>query len=60
MTNKKLRVAIAEHGLKQWQVAKLLDIDESKFSRMLREELPEAETDRIIGLINRESKGDEK
>ena len=51
MTNMKVRFAMLEHGIKQWQVAKLLNISESVFSRKLRKELSEEEQEKIVSLI---------
>lgn len=56
MTNMKVRFAMLEHGIKQWQVAKLLNISESVFSRRLRKELSEEEQEKIITLIEERSK----
>ena len=52
MNNLKIRLALLEHNLKQWQLAKLLKVSESTVNRLLREELPEEEQDRILSLIN--------
>lgn len=49
--NTKVKVAMAIYDLKQWEVAKLMGIGETKFSKMLREELLEAEQNRIVALI---------
>lgn len=53
MTNKKIRIAMIEHNLKQWELADLLGIDESVFCRKMRKELPEDEQNRIVSLINK-------
>lgn len=53
MTNKKIRIAMIEHNLKQWELAELLGIDESVFCRKMRKELPEDEQNRIVSLINK-------
>ena len=53
--NEKVRKAIREAGLKQWQVAYLLKIHESDFSRKLRYELPEDEQKRIIEVVQKYS-----
>lgn len=52
MTNLKIRKAMAEHSLTQWKLARLLGVSESTVYRMIREELPEEEQDRIVALIN--------
>ena len=51
MNNIKIRITMMEHNLKQWQLAKLLDVSESTVNRLLREELPEEEQDRIVEII---------
>ena len=51
--NIKIRLKIFETGLKQWEVARLMGVSESKLSRMLRDELPEDEQNRIIDIIER-------
>lgn len=53
--NEKVRKAIREAGLKQWQAAHLLKIHESEFSRKLRYELPEAEQNKIIEVVQKYS-----
>lgn len=51
MTNKRVRIKLIEKDLKQWQLCRLLGKSESTICRMLREELPEEEQNRIIKLI---------
>ena len=51
MTNIKIRIAMMGRNIKQWQLAKLLKVSESTVNRMLREELPEEEQNRIVALI---------
>lgn len=51
MTNVEIKIEMARHGLKQWQVASILGISESVFSRKIRNELPSEEQERIIALI---------
>lgn len=57
MNNINIRVEMTKCNLKQWQVAALLGIDESVFSRKLRKELPEEEQNRIISIIEANRKG---
>ena len=57
MTNKKIRMKLLEHDLKQWELAKIMGKSEATVYRLLREELPEEEQDRICDLI--ESTGGE-
>jgi len=51
MTNIKIRIAMVECNIKQWQLAKLLNVSESTVNRLLREELPQERQDQIVGLI---------
>lgn len=61
MNNKKIRIAMLECDLSQWELAKLLGISESQMSRKLRDELPEDEQEKIVSLIEEggESNDDE-
>ena len=51
MNNSKVRIKIIEAGLKQYEVAELMGMNETAFSRKLRNELPEAEQKEIIRKI---------
>lgn len=51
MNNHKIRSALFEHNLKQWQLADMLGISEAYVTRKLRKELPEAEQERIVRII---------
>ena len=51
MTNIKIRTKMLEKGIKQWQLGKMLGKSEATVYRMLREELPEDEQEKIISLI---------
>ena len=51
MKNKKIREAVKRYGIRMWQVAEALGMQDSAFSRKLRHELPEGEQAQIIGLI---------
>lgn len=51
MNNKKVRIAMMECNMKQWQLAKLLEVSESTVNRMLREELPEDDQKRLVEII---------
>ena len=51
MTNMRIRMAMLTAGLKQWEVAKLLGMNEAVLSRKMRAELPEEEQDRIVQVI---------
>ena len=51
MENMEIRVEMTKRGMKQWQLAALLGLSESVFSRKLRKELPQEEKDRILKVI---------
>lgn len=51
MNNIRIRVAMIQHNLKQWELAEKMGTSEASLSRMLRHELPEDEQSRIIKLI---------
>ena len=52
MTNKLIREAAAANGVKLWQIADELGINDGNFSRKLRHELTAEEQTRIIGIIH--------
>lgn len=54
--NMKIRIAMMEHGLTQYDLAKLLGLSEMTMYRRLRDELPEKEQDAIITKIEEASK----
>lgn len=51
MKNSKIKIKLAETGMKQWELARLLDLSESALSRKLRDELTEEEQNEIVNLI---------
>ena len=52
MKNMKIRQALMEAGMKNYELAELMGISEFTLSRRLRNELPDKEQDRIIKLIH--------
>lgn len=54
--NMKIRISMMEHGLTQYDLAKLLGLSEMTMYRRLRDELPEKEQDAIITKIEEASK----
>lgn len=58
MTNEKIRLALFQHGVYQYELADLLNVSEITLSRRLRRELPEDEQDRIVQIIEQHSRGD--
>lgn len=53
MLNQDIRLAAAGAGVKLWQIAEALGIADCNFSRKLRRELPQAETEKIMGIIEK-------
>ena len=51
MTNQDIRRTAAGAGVKLWQLADALGIEDCSLSRKLRKELPQEEKDRIFGII---------
>ena len=56
MNNLKIRIKLTEKGMKYYELDKLLGISEPTRCRMLRNELPEDEQDRICKLIDQYAK----
>ena len=51
MCNQEIREAAKENGVKLWQVADRLGMNDSNFSRKLRKELPDSDRKRILDII---------
>ncbi len=49
--NETIRGAARSKGVRMWQIAETLGINEAVFSRKLRHELPEKETQKILAVI---------
>lgn len=54
--NTKVREAAKAAGICLWQVAEVLGMQESAFSRKLRYELPTQEVEQILGIIDQLAK----
>lgn len=52
MANAKIREAAARSGVRLWQIAARLNLNDGNFSRKLRVELPADEQKRILEIIN--------
>ncbi len=52
MANERIKKTAKESGVYHWQIAERLGIGDFYFSRKLRHELPEAEQDKIMRIIN--------
>ena len=59
MKNARIRIAMVEHDIKQWELARMMGIHEGSLSRRFRDELPEEEQDKIVELIE-QKKGRER
>ncbi len=51
MANQDIRAEVKSAGLRFWQIADKLGINDGNFSRKLRHELPDKEKDRIRDII---------
>lgn len=54
MYNIRIRHAMVDLNVKQYELAKMLGISVNTLVRKMREELPEAEQDRIIATMEKE------
>jgi len=52
MHNKDIREYAAKRGVRLWQIALRLGINDGNFSRKLRRELPKDERDKIMNIID--------
>lgn len=52
MKNLDIRQAVKDSGVKLWQIADKLGINDGNFSRKLRHELADEEKEKIFGIIN--------
>ena len=55
-TNSAIRTAAAQRGVKLWQIADALGMNDGNFSRKLRHELPQEEKQQILALIDKIAK----
>ena len=53
MHNKEIRNAAKNAGIRLWEVAAAYGINDGKFSRKLRQELPQEEKEKIMAIIDR-------
>lgn len=56
-TNERIREAAKKHGVKLWQIADALGMNDGNFSRKLRRELPPDEVEKILAIIARIAEG---
>lgn len=60
--NTRIREAAKAAGVRMWQIAEALGMQDATFSRKLRHELPEKEVEKVLGIIAQlaeEAKSDE-
>ena len=57
VANSEIRCAAFVAGLRQWQVAEAVGMNESAFSRKLRKELPDSEKEKILAAIKKIAEG---
>jgi excisionase family DNA binding protein len=57
--NEEIRRAIGANGLKQWQIAVAMGMEDSNFSRMLRTELSEKKKKKVLSVIEDITKGEQ-
>ena len=53
MYNKEVREHAVKCGIRLWQIANSLGINDGNFSRKLRQELPQEEKEKILKIIDR-------
>lgn len=56
MSNKDIRNAAGGYGIRLWQVAEAIGMNESAFSRKLRKELPQEDKEKILAVIEKLAK----
>ena len=56
--NQDIREAVAAHGLRLWEIAEELGMNDGNLSRKLRRELPEDEKRHIFSIIENLARGD--
>lgn len=57
LSNNEVRKKAKEQGVRLWEVAEVLNISEPTMTRKLRKELPTAEKERILSIIEDIAKG---
>lgn len=50
--NMEIRIAAKRAGVRLWQVAERVGVNDGNFSRKLRQELPPQEREKILVIIN--------
>lgn len=60
MNNLEIRRAAGSYGIRLWQVAAEIGMNDSAFSRKLRKEFSQEEKERVLAAINKLAKEAEK
>lgn len=60
MKNTEIREAARTAGVKLWEIAEEIGINDGNFSRKLRRELPEEQRERILSIISEIAEGRER
>ncbi len=60
MKNQRIREAAREAGVCLWEIGERIGLNDGNFSRKLRRELDDAETERVLTIIREISEGREK
>lgn len=60
MNNEEIRSAAKSAGVRLWQIASAIGVNDGNFSRKLRHELPPQERDKILAIIDNLAKEAEK
>ena len=53
LANNEIRTAAKRSGVRLWQIAERIGINDGNFSRKLRRELPADEQERILNIIDK-------
>lgn len=51
-TNAEIRNAAKEKGVRLWEIANRVGVNDGNFSRKLRQELPQAEKEKILSIVD--------
>lgn len=56
MNNIRIKIAMTQYGIKQWELARIMGLHEGSLSRKFRVDLSEEEQNRIVELIRQHAK----
>lgn len=58
MANKEIRIALVNHGIRQYALADFMGVTETTMSKKLRKELSKEEKEKILAAIDQLAKGE--